>query len=259
MKKSILVIAFALLSVCSARAEDWSVVAGGSIGKVGAVQIEGKTYADVQALLSFLGYTISINTEGKVIAVEGGAVKEVAVANQPKPEVVFDQFDAALQSLKDIASVVRDGMDQKEFSRLVSDSKISIDRLADKLGAENPNVKSLQAVLAIYLDTDKMWQKFNEARQSPLDNDKYLVKNDPVLKEMLKKYTDLSDKLEKKFLTKRLSLKKGLNFFWDLGKAKTAEIKKGTDTPVIPAAAAPAPATPEAAAAASAAANTAPK
>ena len=230
MKKSILVIVFALLSVCSARAESWSVVMGGDIGKIETTQIDGKTYADVQALLSFLGYTISINTEGKVIAIVGGAGKGIAVENQPKPEVPPDQFDAALQSLKDISSVARDGMDQKDYTKMVSDSKINIDRLADKLGVENPDVKNLQAVLTIYLDADNMWQEFKKVHQSPFDNDKYLPKNDPVVKDLLEKYPNLKDKLEKKFMTRMLGMRKGLNFFWDLGRVKTAEIKRVPDT-----------------------------
>jgi len=224
MKKIILVIALALLSVCSVRAESWSVVAGSDIGKIEMTQIEGKTYADVQALLSFLGYTVSINTEGKVIAISGG--KGIAVENQPTPE---DQFNTALQSLKDIASVARLGMNPADYSRMVSDSKISIDRLADKLGAENPNVKSLRAVLDIYLDGDNLWQEFKKSH-NPFGNADYLSKNDEVVEGLLDKYPDLKDKLEKKFLTKMLGLSKGLGFFWDMAQVKIAEIKWVPDT-----------------------------
>jgi len=224
MKRSMLVIAFSLLLVGSVRAENWSVAVGGNIGKVEVTEIDGKVYADAQTLLTFLGYNVSIDAGGKVIAIE----------NKQKAEVTPDEFDSALRSLKDISSAAKVGVNSLDYSKMVRDSQISVDRFADKFGAENPNTKNLRTVLAIYLDANDLWQQgLKEGSKSEFNIDEkalYLTKRDDVVKELLKKYPDLKKMLENTFFTQQLSINRGLSFLWTTARAKVDETKRVPET-----------------------------
>lgn len=224
MQKSVLVIAFSLLLVGSAQAENWSVAVGGNIGKVEVREIDGKVYADAQSLLAFLGYTVSIDAEGKLIALE----------SQRKAEIPPDQFDSALQSLKDISSAAKVGMNSQDYSKMVRESQISVDRFVEKLGAENPNAKNLRAILAIYVDANDLWQRgIKEGSKSDLNNDEkalYLTKRDDLVKDLLKRYPDLKKLLENTFFTQQLSVNRGLSFLWAAAQTKLDETRRVTET-----------------------------
>lgn len=232
--KKLLVLAFALLTVCPVRAaENWSIVMDGNIIKIDATQIDGKVYADVQSLLSALGYTASVNAEGKVIAIQSKAKAEVQVqaaslVSAPAPAV--DSFDAILQGLKDIASAAKVGMSYDDYAKMVRESQISLDRFAGKFGEENPNTKSLRAALDIYLDANKLWKESNaKGVKGHGSREYYLPSKDEVVQPLLKKYPDLNKQLEKFFFSNILITNRGLNYLWD--QAKTVVDKTKSTTP----------------------------
>lgn len=131
--------------------------------------------------------------------------------------------------MEDIASAAKVGINSIDYAKMVRDAQISVDRFAEKVGAQNPNTKDSRAILAVYLDANNLWQEgIKKGTKSNINKDSnalYLSKQDDVVKDLLSKYPEMKDLLEKMFFTKQLSLDRGLGFLWDIARTKLEQTK----------------------------------
>jgi hypothetical protein len=222
-----------------AHGETWTAVVNGSMGKLGATMVDGKVYADVETLISMLGYSVAVNADGKVIVVQGGPVAKPILLEHQQADIpqspshpapaAQDEFDAALQSLKDVGSAARIGMSPTDYQSLVAMSTALVDKCTANMGKDNPNVKNLRADLDVYLEAGGLWQQFiKHGKPAPFGNDtSYLSKGDDVVKPLLDKYPELKSELETfPFVGKKLGITKGLNFLWDKARVMVISTKR---------------------------------